>query len=227
MLASKLALAVASLTLVGLVSLGSVSALPLEEIIRRMQPNANPKAFEDLIAQADDKQTPRPEFGGRSVGQLLGLAWSRERREKDCTKEKHRNLLETCNDIRKKGGLVYVVHWCRVVADSMLLDCQMNEGISIRYCLFTVDRDGHLTQFERIVNTHQAGPPSQSFSTPFYLEVRSQWENLPRDERLELIEICKNFRVMLDERLVSIDIDENPIVQICTFVFNEGHERLD
>jgi hypothetical protein len=220
MLAGNLALAVASLTLVVLV--GSVSALPLEEIIRQMQPDANPNALEGLIDQADDKQTRRPEFGDRSVEQLERLIWGPWRREQDCTKEEHENLVETCKDIEEKGALFYVIRWCRLVAQSMLVDCGMNEGISVRYCLSRVDRDERLTQFERRVNTLQSGTPRSAPSIPFELAVHRQWIELPQEERDIFKEICRRFKDELNERVVSRSIGENPIVKICDIVIDVG-----
>jgi hypothetical protein len=95
MLAGKLALAAASLALLGLVSFGSVSVGAMTpkdidimgRIFGPMWPDEKADKIQELLSRLDDQRTAPASFGGVSPADLLSMVWNGWNVEEWCTRE--------------------------------------------------------------------------------------------------------------------------------------------
>jgi hypothetical protein len=221
MLASKLALAVASLTLVGLVSLGSVSvgveAVSLLELILEL-PNLSGRVdkFERDLNSLSEKDIPIPEFGGYTVNQVLSCAWSKDYSQ--CTKEEFSRRSAMCKDFSKLATLPIFAEFCNWHLGIMTRDCALHAHSSVSINLSTISDYESLENFERQVTSRSAGTSYGRARAPDLSEaVSALWQAITEDERQKVKLVCQSFTSKL-ERLIGLDGEFKnhcSLLQIC------------
>jgi hypothetical protein len=223
MLAGKLALAVASLTLVGLVSLGSVSVgveamNTLDELINSMKTLPRIASccseFERLLGRMPDKDNPVADFGGYTVNQVLSCAWSKDYRQ--CTDAEFQRRSAQCKAFERFSRMFIITAYCNYHLGVMGTDCALHADSNVSFRLHKIPDHESLKNFERRVSSRSAGT-SQGGVPDLSRAVSGEWQAITEDERQKVKLVCQSFTSEL-ERLIGLDGEFKnhcSLLQIC------------